>query len=56
MGGVVELRLNGQINKIDKDWSGELYRPARFTKTQSKGEEVEVITVPYFAWAKRASG
>jgi len=56
LGGVVQLRLDGQINKIGRDWSGQLYRPAQFAKTQSKGKEVDVIAIPYYAWANRTPG
>ena len=56
LGGVMQLHLDGKINRIDQDWAGQLYRPAQFPKTQSKGREIDVIAIPYYAWANRLPG
>jgi DUF1680 family protein len=56
LGGITQLCLFGKIRPIDKDWSDKLYRWIRSEKTQTKDQEIEVLSVPYFAWANREPG
>jgi hypothetical protein len=54
LGGVSVLRFAAQVAPLDAGWSGRLYRPA-----QSHGasrRSIEVLAVPYYAWANRDPG
>jgi DUF1680 family protein len=54
LGGVTMLRTRGRIGTghTDAVWP----YPAAGSTVASMGEEVEVVAIPYFAWANRAIG
>jgi DUF1680 family protein len=56
LGGVMRLRVMGKVRAIDKDWDNKLYRPIPLDKDQTKDGAIEVISIPYFAWANRKLG
>ena len=56
LGGVVRLRLTGEVHIIGTEWKNKLYQPISNDKGQLKTRDIEVISVPYFAWANRDPG
>lgn len=56
LGGIVRLHLSGSIRPIDVDWNDKLYRPAQLNLLHANDREIEVVSIPYFAWANRVPG
>jgi DUF1680 family protein len=56
LGGIVQLHMRGFTQPFDHAWSDHLYRPLQSVKLPSRKREVELISIPYFAWANRQPG
>jgi DUF1680 family protein len=56
LGGIVQLRFLAEIRIVDTKWHVNLYRPLELYGSPPKGDEVEVTSIPYYAWANRAPG
>ncbi len=56
LGGVVALRGQAEIVPPDAGWEGRLYRTVSLEPKDSQGRQVEVIAIPYYAWANREPG
>jgi len=53
LGGIVALRMRGWL--IDaSEWDGQLYRTQSSHSVESR--EVDLVAIPYFAWANRDVG
>lgn len=53
LGGIGVLRGKGLKDK--SDWKGKLYRTYR-KERRAKVEPVDIVAIPYFAWANREPG
>jgi DUF1680 family protein len=49
LGGIVQLRFLAEKSIIDPNWDVNLYRPLELYGSRSKGDEVEVTSIPYYA-------
>ena len=49
---IVVLRTQAECALSQSDWDSELFRPARV----GRGKSVDILAIPYFAWANRAPG
>jgi DUF1680 family protein len=53
LGGVVALRGPARALPPGAAWEDHLYRPARHQPASPEGRPIEVIAIPYYAWANR---
>jgi len=56
LGGVITLTNKGRVRYPEKGWPGQLYRPAESIGRQPRGSHIEVVAIPYYAWANRGLG
>jgi DUF1680 family protein len=57
LGGVTILRGPAEVRELPGEWTKPLYRTAQPTPREgSRGREVELVAVPYLAWANREPG
>lgn len=56
IGGIVRIRSLGHIRAPDIGWNDKLYRPLQLENKQQNEPEIELSSVPYFAWANRKQG
>jgi hypothetical protein len=56
LGGVVTLHAMAVLDAPNERWSGPLYQPGTDGPSEGPNPPLEVIAVPYFAWANRAPG
>jgi DUF1680 family protein len=56
LGGVVVLRGMARLASPGDDWEGRLYRTVGPRPAEPGGRMVEVIAMPYHAWANREPG
>ena len=54
--GVTVLRVAARRVPPGEDWAGRLYRTASAPPLTQPGEPVEVVAIPYYAWANREPG
>ncbi len=56
LGGVQVLRASAETTPPAPAWANRLYRPKSVGKGTSAGQAVDLMAVPYIAWANRAPG
>jgi DUF1680 family protein len=56
LGGVVRLRMMGQVRAADQEWADKLYRPIHLDQGRMSDREIEIMSIPYFGWANRKPG
>jgi hypothetical protein len=56
LGGIVQLRILADKRRIDPKWDSTLYYPIDSSGYSAKRDEVEVMAIPYYAWANREPG
>lgn len=56
LGGVVALRARARLVPPGPAWSGTLYRAVRRVEDTASEREVELVAIPYYAWANREPG
>ncbi len=54
LGGVTALRCHAEALAPGREWDGALYRPC--DGEGKRGAPVDIIAVPYYAWANREPG
>ncbi len=55
-GEMVALGISASLEVAELDWRGRLYREAGLKEQVTRGQAVELIAIPYFAWANRQAG
>jgi uncharacterized protein len=56
LSGVFRLHMRGSSHPIDPDWKHHLYMPYRSPSTRTIYDIIDLIAIPYFAWANRSPG
>jgi DUF1680 family protein len=56
LNGVGILRANGYLSPPGERWMNHLYRAYEASETESMVKPVEIMAVPYYAWANRETG
>jgi DUF1680 family protein len=56
LGGINRLHLSGAVRPMDDDWENKLYRPNLLSRDRAKDRKIELIFIPYYAWANRKPG
>jgi len=56
LGGVVALQGQAQVIPPGAAWSDRLYRAVRPAAVKTESQPVEVMAIPYYAWANREPG
>jgi hypothetical protein len=56
LGGMMVLRGPAEVDALPADWAQRLYRTARTDTDESSRESVEIVAIPYYAWANREAG
>jgi DUF1680 family protein len=56
LGGVVTLGATGWPQPPDPKWATRLYGTAHRLRRQTRGKKVQIVAVPYYAWANRGVG
>ncbi len=56
LGGVVVVGGLARTAPPDPEWENQLYRGSTYAKDASPGEPVEILAIPYHAWANREPG
>jgi DUF1680 family protein len=54
--GIVRLHFHAKRRKIDPNWEAKLYRPISPRNIKISWKEVEILSIPYYAWANREPG
>lgn len=56
LGGVTVLRGPAEVRELPAGWTERLYRVTGPHPEASPGRTVELVAIPYYAWANRAPG
>jgi DUF1680 family protein len=56
LGGVLALRTRAVLRPPAGAWAEHLYRPAGATGNPAPGSPVDLVAIPYYAWANREPG
>jgi DUF1680 family protein len=56
LGGIVKLNIQAKVHPIDSDWEHKLYHPLEITNLDVKDRPINVVAIPYYAWANREPG
>ncbi len=57
LGGVTVLSSQAEVRELPPEWAEPLYRTARSrTRAAPRGRQVELVAIPYYAWANREPG
>lgn len=57
LGGVTVLRGTAELHPLPGEWAEPLYRTVPATREEApRGRTVELVAIPYFAWANREPG
>ncbi len=56
LGGIIQLRCVAQNRSIDPSMEAELYLPINSIEYETKRNMIEVLFIPYYAWANRTPG
>lgn len=55
-GGMVKLILSAKATIIEPIWKNKLYYSLQTERGIKQGKPIEIVAMPYFAWANRAPG
>lgn len=56
LGGVTVLRGQAYVQELPAEWAEPLYRTASPRAAAQRGRDVELVAIPYLAWANREPG
>ncbi len=54
--GITKLYLHGYAHQTERSWGSRLYRSVLPARRGSREQRVELVALPYFAWANRQPG